>query len=74
MTHSALCSRVMPASPYNYSRGRAGHAITKITPHHVAGILDGTDIHIIDVAHGYNIPRGEVNPRVNAEHLHTAAS
>ena len=44
MTHSALCSRVMPASPYNYSKGRAGHSIGKITPHHAAGILDGTDI------------------------------
>lgn len=37
--HSPLTNKIMLASPYNYSVGRSGYKICKITPHHMAGVL-----------------------------------
>lgn len=42
MSYSDLCSNYVPASPSNYSNGRRGYSICKITPHHMAGVLSGT--------------------------------
>ena len=37
MIYSSLCSGVIPAA--NYTKGRNGHKVCKITPHHMAGKL-----------------------------------
>lgn len=39
MTKSNLASIVVEASSKNYTKGRAGYKICKITPHHMAGVL-----------------------------------
>lgn len=39
MTYSPLTNKYIPASPSNYSQGRAGNRVVKITPHHMAGNL-----------------------------------
>ena len=42
MSYSSLCDDYVPASTSNYSSGRGGYGICKITPHHMAGVLSGT--------------------------------
>lgn len=39
--YSKLTDEVVLASPDNYSHGRNGEKICKITPHHMAGVLSG---------------------------------
>lgn len=39
MDYSKLTKEYIPASPNNYSDGRSGYKICKITPHHVSGRL-----------------------------------
>jgi N-acetyl-anhydromuramyl-L-alanine amidase AmpD len=39
MVKSPLTNVTIPAHSTNYSKGRAGYKVTKITPHHVAGNL-----------------------------------
>lgn len=39
MSYSSLTNKYIPASPKNYSKGRAGKKVVKITPHHMAGNL-----------------------------------
>lgn len=39
MSYSSLVSQYIPASESNYTRGRKGYKICKITPHHTAGVL-----------------------------------
>lgn len=39
MAKSSLASSTVPADPSNYTIGRAGYKICKITPHHMAGVL-----------------------------------
>lgn len=39
MVKSELTNLVVPADPSNYTKGRKGHKICKITIHHMAGIL-----------------------------------
>jgi len=39
MGYSKLAKGFMPAHKNNYSKGRSGYKICKITPHHMAGIL-----------------------------------
>ena len=39
MIKSSLTSRVVEASTKNYSQGRSGYKVCKITPHHMAGVL-----------------------------------
>ena len=39
MSYSSLTNKYIPASPKNYSKGRAGKKVIKITPHHMAGNL-----------------------------------
>ena len=39
MTYSPLTNKYIPASTSNYSQGRAGKKIVKITPHHCVGNL-----------------------------------
>lgn len=39
MSYSSLVNKYIPADPSNYSKGRAGKKITKITWHHMAGNL-----------------------------------
>ena len=41
MSYSSLISGVVPASINNYTQGRRGYKICKITPHHMAGRLTG---------------------------------
>lgn len=41
MGYSSLCRNIVPAVADNYTQGRAGYKICKITPHHMAGILTG---------------------------------
>lgn len=42
MSYSSLISGVVPASTDNYTKGRKGYKICKFTPHHMAGVLTGT--------------------------------
>ena len=39
MSYSSLVSQYIPASTNNYTKGRNGYKICKITPHHMAGKL-----------------------------------
>lgn len=39
MSYSKLTTKYIPASAKNYSKGRAGKKVIKITPHHMAGNL-----------------------------------
>lgn len=39
MSYSSLVSQYIPASSSNYTQGRRGYKICKITPHHMAGKL-----------------------------------
>lgn len=39
MSYSSLTNSYIPANSSNYSRGRAGKKVVKITPHHMAGNL-----------------------------------
>ena len=39
MGKSSLASSIVPADPSNYTVGRSGYKICKITPHHMAGVL-----------------------------------
>ena len=39
MSYSSLVSEYLPASSSNYTQGRRGYKICKITPHHMAGKL-----------------------------------
>lgn len=39
MSRSSLASIYVPASPSNYTQGRRGYKVCKITPHHMAGKL-----------------------------------
>lgn len=39
MSYSSLTSQYIPASSTNYTQGRRGYGICKITPHHMAGRL-----------------------------------
>ena len=39
MTYSSLTNKYIPANTSNYSRGRSGKKVIKITPHHMAGNL-----------------------------------
>lgn len=39
--HSALTDYIALASPYNYTVGRQGYKVCKITPHHTAGVISG---------------------------------
>lgn len=39
MSYSPLTNKYIPANPSNYSQGRAGKKVIKITPHHMAGNL-----------------------------------
>lgn len=39
MGHSKLAQSFMPAHTNNYSKGRSGYKVCKITPHHMAGKL-----------------------------------
>ena len=39
MSRSSLATRYVPASTNNYTQGRRGYKICKITPHHMAGKL-----------------------------------
>lgn len=39
MSYSSLTNKYIPANSSNYSRGRAGKKVVKITPHHMAGNL-----------------------------------
>lgn len=39
MSYSSLTSQYLPASSSNYTQGRRGYKICKITPHHMAGKL-----------------------------------
>ena len=39
MIKSSLTSQVVEASTKNYSQGRSGYKVCKITPHHMAGVL-----------------------------------
>lgn len=39
MSRSSLATRYVPASTNNYTQGRRGYKICKITPHHMAGRL-----------------------------------
>ena len=39
MSYSSLTSEYLPASSSNYTQGRRGYGICKITPHHMAGKL-----------------------------------
>lgn len=39
MAHSPLATILVPANPTNYTSGRPGGKITKITVHHMAGVL-----------------------------------
>lgn len=41
MSFSSLTSSVVPASSSNYTNGRYGNSVCKITPHHMAGVLTG---------------------------------
>lgn len=41
MSRSSLCSGYVPASTSNYTQGRKGYKVCKITPHHMAGVLSG---------------------------------
>lgn len=41
MSYSSLISGVVPAYTGNYTQGRRGYKICKITPHHMAGRLTG---------------------------------
>lgn len=43
MSYSSLCDDYIPASSSNYSSGRRGYNICKITPHHMAGVLSGAE-------------------------------
>ncbi len=42
MTKSSLATVVVEASESNYTKGRKGYKICKITPHHMAGVLTAT--------------------------------
>lgn len=42
MTKSSLTDEVVLADSSNYTHGRKGYRVCKITPHHMAGILTGT--------------------------------
>ena len=39
--HSNLCTGIFIADPSNYTKGRNGYSICKLTPHMMAGILSG---------------------------------
>lgn len=39
MSYSSLTSEYLPASSSNYTQGRRGYSVCKITPHHMAGKL-----------------------------------
>lgn len=39
MIKSDLATEIIEANPTNYTKGRAGYKICKITPHHMAGVL-----------------------------------
>lgn len=39
MSRSSLATKSVPASTSNYTQGRKGYKICKITPHHMAGVL-----------------------------------
>lgn len=41
MGYSKLCRSIVPASSSNYTQGRRGYKVCKITPHHMAGVLTG---------------------------------
>jgi N-acetyl-anhydromuramyl-L-alanine amidase AmpD len=41
MIKSPLTNSVVEANSSNYSSGRSGYSVCKITPHHMAGILTG---------------------------------
>lgn len=41
MGFSSLIRSQFPASTSNYTQGRKGHKVCKITPHHMAGVLTG---------------------------------
>lgn len=41
MSYSSLISGVVPAHSSNYTQGRKGYKVCKITPHHMAGRLTG---------------------------------
>ena len=43
MSYSNLTDEYIPADDSNYSDGRAGYDICKITPHHMAGVLTGEE-------------------------------
>jgi len=42
MSRSSLSSAYLPANTSNYTKGRNGYKVCKITPHHMAGKLTGT--------------------------------
>ena len=42
MSRSSLTSAYIPANTSNYTKGRNGYKVCKITPHHMAGKLTGT--------------------------------
>ena len=41
MIKSDLTNEVVLADSTNYTHGRKGHKVCKITPHHMAGVLSG---------------------------------
>ena len=41
MSYSNMTWEYIPASPSNYTQGRKGYKVCKITPHHMAGVLTG---------------------------------
>lgn len=41
MSYSSLTDDYIPADENNYTDGRRGYEICKITPHHMAGVLTG---------------------------------
>lgn len=41
MSKSSLTDKVILADSSNYSQGRRGYKVCKITPHHMAGVLTG---------------------------------
>jgi peptidoglycan hydrolase-like protein with peptidoglycan-binding domain len=43
MIKSDLATEIYEASENNYTKGRNGYSICKITPHHMAGVLTGTE-------------------------------
>ncbi len=41
MGYSSLCRSIVPAASDNYTHGRLGYKVCKITPHHMSGVLTG---------------------------------